>query len=556
MRRLPLRISLMLKRQLWPTHNLNSHSSVCSLHVALYDHRPNFRQRCRHLSTPRAQSNHVPAATDSPPDKRQDLADSQESSRNITWATRKIDRNRTRKSPETWIDPNSLSESLEAHRWANRNGLARDGVPLYPSDRKRHHHPGTKRLLIPQYGVKRLQLANYAANAGTQPKTYEGNCPPLSSEWGLSGSVPYQLRVPWMTHVASSDHTLDLVSSASQLDEEVKACERYFSPTRAEKKAAADAFDQIKSIITPFLKPDDKAILIGSRAAGTDGPISDLDINVRFEANTESERGSNVRKRLQRLFVAMRTEVACRTLLMHAFRGKANVPVIVGTHLPSGLEFQIQSAASSHDTLEVVRAFVAEYPTVRGLFHILRQMLNMRGLNDGRHGGLTSYPLLNMIVVALKLGDPRVEFEDSGAQLLHFLDFWSSINFDKHRITMVDNEGGIDPISTVPQVVANNLTDAGHSYLMEIDDPADSTNNLGKNITRIKHVQACLITAREKIQSAMRRWDDSAHRIDIREQCSPILAWCLEADYSSYEEARQQLRKYGQQVGLHKSSDM
>lgn len=457
--------------------------------------------------------------------------------------------------PEPWIRPESLSESLEAHRKANHEGIARDGVLQDAPKRRQRKNMKHQLQQGPWTDTKVLHLPPSDSSQKFRAD-YGGICPPLLSEWRPAAHLPLRLRFPWTYRMDLHAGQVRHGTALERLSAEMVACDRYFSASPTESAAATRAFAQIKEILVECMGSSTSVDLIGSRAAGTQGPVSDLDINIHSGNKSGGDDVSHsllTGEQFFKMFTQLRKKRYADVVLPHVYLNKTYVPIVVGTHLPSGLEFQIQSTLNVQDSLEVTRAFIAEYPKACVLFKIVKQILLIRGLSRGSSGGVTSYPLFNMVVTSLKLGSLHARPDDIATQLLEFLNFWSEFNFEGYKIVLTssdaigknsnDTPDTIDPISAVPRIVPKVVAPTTKGFMMSLEDPADVSNDLGRNISGIKHVQACFIEAREQIRKRMAAWDNAC------DYGSPILAWCLGGDYTAFEEARWQVERYGTRNG-------
>jgi predicted nucleotidyltransferase len=496
------------------------------------------------------------------------------------------------------VDIKSLRNTLDAHRAANRDLLIRkvDGTGHYTRLHKQdavHHAPleGKKqaKALRMTEDVLGLEKANPAfkrikfsasgpAAEDKGGKSIKGITRDLSNLWRLNGgddSLPTRFRLPWLAHLPDASPAI-WMSAVDRLSAEVRAFEQYVSPSEEERRAAEYA---LSDIIQAIKYADDNldVDVIGSRASGTADPLSDLDIIV---SNPLSPLAMN----------NLKTPREILDLLENAFRGgrrnvdsalrpveviinvkHAKVPILVCRHIPSGLPVQVQSTPRAYDNTEYVKAFQREYPTLRSLFKILKQVLAMRGLNVGNHGGLTSYPLINMIVAALKFSEGRIHQLDAGRQLLFFLDMYAEIDFSTkgistrpvqyfpkyigHKQKSLSKTGG----ESAPAIFEEELAGQRRMgvclkkniHLMTLQDPANPLNDLGKSTYMIKDIQALFIDIRAKLKQAMAEWEDSGSVPSLaKDRSSPrsLLDPCVGGDYRIYEHERSDLQLLGRKA--------
>jgi hypothetical protein len=408
-------------------------------------------------------------------------------------------------------------------------------------------------------------------------KGYKGSYRDLSGLWRFKedeSALPTRVRLPWLAHVPSHGARTG-PSALDRLSDEIRAFENYIAPAQAEKRAAENALSEIVRAIQIADENLDVDI-IGSRATGLDDPLSDLDLNVTSTLSPAS---------LNRL----RTPVEILDLLEQAFRGRhrsvrlelrpldvvvnlrhAKVPILVCQHKQSGLPVQIQSTPRTLDNTDYVKAVLQEYPTLRSLYKVLKQTLAMRGLHIGNHGGLTSYPLIIMIVAALKFSEGKFERMDVARQFLYFLDMYAEVDFSTQGIST-------RPLGYFPKgIKANEFTQRplvndqdsaalykeelsgqrrmsvpqkGNVQYMTLQDPADPFNELGRNAYQAKDIQETLISLRTQLQEAMAEWDRTVLGRGLSDEhlrSRSLLERCVGGDYRVYESERGELRLVGQ----------
>jgi non-canonical poly(A) RNA polymerase PAPD5/7 len=274
---------------------------------------------------------------------------------------------------------------------------------------------------------------------------------------------------------------------------------------------------------------------MGSRASGLADPLSDLDINVRQTGGAwldDIDDRPTALKTLKAWGGVLRRTRYSSTLRILRVRSRARVPVLEALHVPTSLPVQIQHTVTGFNSTEYAKAFVREYPSLRAVFLVLKQMLAMRGLMEGRHRGLTSYPLLNMIVAHVKLVESNLEHDDVAGLLLSFLDRYGHVDFKHTKFSVV-------PPACLPKT-SEGAQENDSDVCMTMIDPADPSNNLGSIWKNIKTVQELLESVHAKLQDAMEQWD---HSNDAGEMpAESLLAGILEGDYTAFEVSRASLR--------------
>jgi hypothetical protein len=481
------------------------------------------------------------------------------------------------------IDIKSLENTLRAHREANRGPVVRKtfkkGESVWIEDRD-GGLPALK-FKVPQKKVghfKRVDLSPVTGLRGTSRD--------LDVLWRIRDNEknpPLHYRLPWLRHLDSPD-SLAPISAIERLTAEIQAFEKYSSPSEEEHRAASDA---LNDIIECVRATDSELVVdvIGSRATDLADPLSDLDINVSGPEQwviLDDPAQEAPFKVLNKLYKTLRkpskttNQSVSHRIETHCYLRHARVPILLCCHKPSGLPIQIQSTPRTYDSREYVKASLKEYPSLKSLFKVLKQLLQMRGLTIGSSGGITSYPLLQMIVAVLKFSEGRFHPADVGNQFLFFLDFYSDINFATHGISTEplelfsksvgragerdkepEHAGDATGLPDKARLRRDHVTFQGRSrrsfqrskdYLMTLQDPANPVNDLGKSCFHIQDVQETFIAIRAALKRAMAQWDlisRTSGRPGVQNVARSLLEPCVGGDYRIYEHERDDLRRLG-----------
>jgi hypothetical protein len=368
------------------------------------------------------------------------------------------------------------------------------------------------------------------SNKKRRAKTHTGQVAMIIPGWQPRTSFPIQRKYPWMMHMDGEART-KVVTAAERLDAEIAAFRSLFTPTAAENQLTQQLLHALQKSL------DDQgfdftAELIGSRANGLASPLSDLDINLipkgQPRPDVRADRAFSLKK-LTRLQRALRkwTDTQGQPFIKPAqLVARARVPILKAFHPQSGLEIQFQMSNEGFNTTSYAKSFVREFPSLRAVFLILRQFLIIRGLNHGFAGGLTSYPLLNMVVAAMLSQESEGRFSgELGEDFLYVLDFWTELDLSTSGIA-------VSPFEIVP------LDKHRWNGRMYLRDPADPSHDIGVSATRILDVQASLQHARRTLAKKMAAWDEHAasgvDHMETNERWSPLLGAVLLADYQQF----------------------
>lgn len=399
----------------------------------------------------------------------------------------------------------------------------------------------------------------------------------------MRSNLPRQMSCPWLAHVIPTAD--DRNASLNRLGEEISAASMYFRPTKSEAAAVRQAVSDLTQLILDLPKMQVNSTitdvnLIGSRASGFAHATSDIDLNIVTDRPEEEDalQLAYVRELLRSIYKYWKympeahehREFAKPTECI----AHARVPILVGIHTKLGLEFQLQSASTGYGSLGFMKLAQAEYPTVVPLFHVIKQMLAMRDLCDGARGGITSYPVFNMILASLKLHETPIDLANIGQQLIDFLEFWSTIDTYKVGITHIPSPHllarmssppggpikgknlyahpdftasvtqdpvGATPVKFSPTHALGDFYNGDNDFHLVLHDPANPHNNLGRAVHRIKDIQATMYTALTDLQARLTKWDESQRDHQSQNTKLPILNPLIQGDYTNYTLDRKRL---------------
>ena len=298
--------------------------------------------------------------------------------------------------------------------------------------------------------------------------------------------------------------------------------------TNDERLSVEQCIDQVTNLINISL-PSNPLMIHGSRYTGLAFPLSDIDFRVsipEYEKDLSARGPSLTRPKAQKAGRKVLRTIGRILDRSPRYRDVELVwgiiPLITAIDNPTGLRLQFLALSSCLPAREYTVNYLNEYPSLRPLFMLLRHILDIRNLNIVFEGGLGSYPLLIMIVTALKHAPGTFARDDLGGQLLHVLGFYADADLCK------DGFSADPPRSFLKRATSNKSKDqnaeTGDRYLAGIEtlrkksqqyypwllclqDPADPVNDLGKKAYQIKHIQATFKVLREAIIQSMAAWE-------------------------------------------------
>ena len=375
-------------------------------------------------------------------------------------------------------------------------------------------------------------------------------------KWDMKANSKSHMTRPWLLYRNQVGH-----DPYERLSHEIRAFEAYVRLTPAEEVAANHVF----SAVSAALEPRYRSILMGSRSTGLATTTSDLDISVEFKPNDPAhdwedwsvgDTSTRKKKTLAMLFlleeIFSASEIFSSVQLIHA-----RVPIVRAKHVATNLEVQLQVMASLELQHAFIKTYLEDLPSFRPLYVSLRFALEIRHLTTVREGGLGSYTLLMMIVVALKHADEQIASGDLGRRLLHVLAFWGSANlydngYSVHPLGQFAKKQGSkeEQLTTtdLPTYSDNaqrlgiektNRYDPQRPYLLCLQDPAKHDNDLGRNAYAIKHIQVTFLHIHENILKLMLKAGPSKDTQNIS-----LLGPLVQANYEDFESHRSRVERF------------
>lgn len=477
-------------------------------------------------------------------------------------------------------DTSSLSNTLESIREANRTRLIRKGhgqswqtlslprILQLPERQVSHDVVAIERAEAEHRAGRKLRSARGVKRPKGFPQTsllyrqkpqltlrrsrQDGQAIPIADEYTTSEVLSDASLKPWMAYLTRAEGGQQ-ISALDRLSREIRAFTAFITPTPEEEDAARAAIGDVQALINTIKGV--KTEVVGSRSSGLASPMSDIDINLslheqeRFDPEQDRMKSLTLlRKVVKAVSKYNRTSKRRHTFAATNFRATARVPIVSLMHMPTGLPIEIQASNGAFNGLAYAKSFQRDYPQVRSIFLLLKHTLRLRQLNQGPLGGLTSYPLLNMIVASCQSLDTRSEPVDAelAHYLLEFLDFYSSLPTAKQGVCVLpfhtfalDEAEGVEFRKRVKKRNAPTLW---------MKDPADPANNLGKAFNRLEDFQATMGGLSRGLAERMQLWDarnESSSIVDGNTANDmSILEPLVTADWRSYHWDRMELRNW------------
>ena len=274
---------------------------------------------------------------------------------------------------------------------------------------------------------------------------------------------PINKTVPWKT-------CLHIKSPSLRLHQEIQYFNRCLKATPYESKSRKEAVSRVSEIVTSIW-PNARVEVFGSFATGLYLPTSDIDAVILDSKCDDIKKGL---KALARSLSVKGISVDLQVIL------KARVPIIKFQEKDSGYNFDISfDVANGPEAAYNVRNLVKQIPAMMPLVMVLKVFLQQRELNEVYSGGIGSYALLVLVASFLQTHTSRYMQGYQSANLGELLmDF-----FRLHGRALQQEVVGVSCSKGGKFFKKKilNFHNPSRPFLWSVEDPNDSTNDLGKN---------------------------------------------------------------------------
>lgn len=339
----------------------------------------------------------------------------------------------------------------------------------------------------------------------------------------VKAPITYDLREPpkpWAVSEPSLVQDRDRLLSAQM----VKLSD-WLTLTPAERDFRTDLALDLSHGLRKQL-PETGFWLFGSHDTGLATVLSDVDIGFHMPSiqKAPGQRGpsTGLGSRRNRAVVSTALDsIFISSIWTKRFQDPlivwARFPLVRMTHIGSQAEIQLVVSQPTRVVNEYIRDCLAEHRQLRPVFFLLKTALSARKLDEPKDGGIGSYTLLNLIIIALKA--QQVHRRDSIANALHkVLRFISELDtrqigltteypytFPKRaakEIVSAKTKRDVDTDSVAWARHQIDVKDAKQDFLLCLQDPNDPLNDLGKSGYQILNVQVTIA----KFKNALEAW--------------------------------------------------
>lgn len=252
---------------------------------------------------------------------------------------------------------------------------------------------------------------------------------------------------------------------------------RFLEPSEAERSSRQAAMDRVSRVVTAIF-PSATVQVFGSFATGLFLPTSDMDLVITGSLCTDIVQG------LKALAQALTRKEMVNNVQVVA---KAKVPIIKFVEVESGISFDISfDIANGPVAAEYVRELMTKLPPMRPLLFIVKIFLQQRDMNEVYTGGIGSYALLVMVAAFLQTHPSRVASSSHsrssgplegclGVLLVDFFRLYGrSLHAEQVGVSCKGSGSFFDKRS-------RGLFQYERPFLLSVEDPKDTDNDLGRN---------------------------------------------------------------------------
>eukprot|EP00850_Spirogloea_muscicola_P003014 SM000012S25276 [mRNA] locus=s12:8031:13418:- [translate_table: standard] len=303
-----------------------------------------------------------------------------------------------------------------------------------------------------------------------------------------SGAQNGSLHVtpPWASH----QQKRALHSPYLRLHQEILDFCRFVAPTKEEVESREAAVRRVTAVIKSIW-PKCQVKMFGSFATNLYLPTSDCDMVVLNAKCSSPQQGLRaLSNALMRQSMAKRMQVIA----------KARVPIIKFVEKESQIHFDVSfDVANGPDAASFIKEALADMPPLKPLSLVIKIFLQQRELNEVYSGGLGSYALLVMLMGHLQLhpsrrssdglGSARPLENNLGMLLVDFFELYGR-NLNYRDVGVSCATGG-----SFFSKHLRELADDNRPYLLSVEDPQNTSNDIGKNSYNVGKVRTAFLNA-------------------------------------------------------------
>lgn len=265
-------------------------------------------------------------------------------------------------------------------------------------------------------------------------------------------------------------------NTSQRLHEEIVDFINWMGPTEEERKARQSCIDKVQNIVS-VAWPDSVLEIFGSVKTQFYVPSSDIDLVIQ-----QGRINPTGRPPLKKLANLLKKAGIPETGSIQVI-SKARVPIIKYidrvTAYPVDISFNTITGTESAD---IISKYSFKYPALRPLTLLVKQFLEMRGLNEVYTGGIGSYTV-SCLVLSFLQTHPLIQadlirpHENLGIMLIEFFELYGRhFNYDQVGISVQPSLPGQFYFDKLEREWYNEARPG----LLSVEDPQNSENDISK----------------------------------------------------------------------------
>jgi non-canonical poly(A) RNA polymerase PAPD5/7 len=303
------------------------------------------------------------------------------------------------------------------------------------------------------------------------------------------------------------------ISTVERLHHEIVEFINWMAPTEEERYARKGCIDKVRAVVHKLWDPALVQLdVFGSMSTEFYVPSSDIDLVLTFdEEAVESANVAqpNLRRLAKHLLAAKIPDPKSLQVI-----SRARVPIIKYIDAATGYPVDIAlNATSGTESAQLIKEQSASFPALRPLTLLLKQFLDMRGLNEVYTGGLGSYAVTCLVLSFLQI-HPLLQanyvraHENLGLMLMELFELYGRhFNYDAVGVAVRAPNG-----EHYFEKEARGWLNEARPGLLAMEDPQNEENDIAKGSFSLHQVRQALDHGFEVLQAAMAEFDRLADK--------------------------------------------
>jgi non-canonical poly(A) RNA polymerase PAPD5/7 len=307
-----------------------------------------------------------------------------------------------------------------------------------------------------------------------------------------------------------------------RLHNEIVGYARLVEPTTRETATRQQLVERVRQLAANEFGDVAQVLVFGSQATGLFLPTSDIDLVIVTKSEQELQKDKDRKDQdggdqaaaafdptpLRRFAAAVRDAWEATSELSYLeVIENTRVPLVKFTHGPTrvSIDVSFDLLDSGPPAAKLMNTYLEALPPLRPLTLVAKSFLAARGLNQPYTGGVGSYMLQVMIVAFLQQRERDAVIHhrrpslNLGALLMDFFEFYGlDFNYVTTGVS-VRNDGFFFPKGAPTK--RDWFCIADRPQLMALENPLDTTQDVGKSSFRISMVQRAFKVAHNVLLS-------------------------------------------------------